>query len=1189
MTVSSSTNRASYSGNGSLATFAYGFKVFDRDDLTVILRASDGTETVQTITTDYTVTGVGDVGGGNVVFGTAPASGVTVVIIREQPLTQGLDLVPNDPFPAQSLEESLDKLTFVDQRLSESIDRALTFSVGDFVTDATLPFKEQRVGKVLAFNETTGDPEAGPSIADTQSVANASADIKTLAEIQDGTVATDAITNVNTIRTDVTTVSGMSSNVTTVAGNTTNINTVAGNNANITTVAGIDSDITTVSGISSDVTTVAADGTDIGVVAGISSDVTTVSGVSTEIGRLGTADAVSDMNALSPAAVIADMDSLADNVSAITAVSDDIGYVIAVAINAGNINDVAGNEADITTVASDISNVNTVSTNITSVNTNATNITDIQNASTNAATATTQAGIATTQAGIATTKASEASVSGVNAASSATASQAARDTAEDYKLAAEAAATSATNTASALAGFDLTAIAKDISDTAVDVFVYDTRKDSDGGAWRKRTQNTSWYNETLNTSTRGSRKEFPAVAVIVAETNQVTIYDGDDPDLPMWMVFNINGENNFLLTGVSSITSINGKIALGNTGSYARLMLVDFLAEESYWITSNSVTVKQQGIASRNSTTVNVNSSNYGTIVNSAVNDVAMTVLPNAPIDAATGLPVPTIAVATDGGVSVITDSGAVYDSSDTTAELVAFDFANNLFMSRNGERVYYAEMSDYTSADGFGTRIDILDSSEITPNVSFSSGLVAVSSENVAKGVSNGNGNAEGIHLFHYNPSASERRVAYITSEYNTGYCPANIKLATLSDTDDTDVTGSELVTDYDFTGDGTDWTLTSGISYDATNNEIDKTGTETGNATQSVSLVEGERYVAVVKVRNLSGDSYFRLRYGGNSDTYNILPGPIFMTGTDVTYTKTFEVSATEAAGNGTLYLQWNGTGTGSVYEISIRLAEEDRSVNGNGLQVFGTVTKNPVATGADLVAYGGFSSSNYLQQPYNSDLDFGTGDFCVMGWINIASTLQSNSFVSRGASLTTTPWFETYVNTSSKLAFGYRTSNSVQAGFSSDVSVTVGTWSQLVIVKVGSVVSLYINGVFDKSQTIDGGSLSNANAYTRVGFAWTGGYGRADTKIALTRISATAPSPEQIKKIYEDEKVLFQENAQATLYGDSDAVTALAYDDSTELLHIGTSAGRSVFQGLRRVDNTTTAVSTAISASNNLVGEQ
>ena len=50
MTVSSSTNKVSYSGNGSLTTFAYTFKIFDEDDLTVILRAADGTETTQTIT-----------------------------------------------------------------------------------------------------------------------------------------------------------------------------------------------------------------------------------------------------------------------------------------------------------------------------------------------------------------------------------------------------------------------------------------------------------------------------------------------------------------------------------------------------------------------------------------------------------------------------------------------------------------------------------------------------------------------------------------------------------------------------------------------------------------------------------------------------------------------------------------------------------------------------------------------------------------------------------------------------------------------------------------------------------------------------------------------------------------------------------------------------------------------------------
>ena len=84
---------------------------------------------------------------------------------------------------------------------------------------------------------------------------------------------------------------------------------------------------------------------------------------------------------------------------------------------------------------------------------------------------------------------------------------------------------------------NLSQINSEIADTAIDIFVYDTSKDSDGGAWRKRTQNTSWYNETLGTATRGTRREFPAVAVIVAEPSKVTIYDGDDPDMHQLYIY----------------------------------------------------------------------------------------------------------------------------------------------------------------------------------------------------------------------------------------------------------------------------------------------------------------------------------------------------------------------------------------------------------------------------------------------------------------------------------------------------------------------------------------------------------------------------------------------------------------------------------------------------------------------------
>lgn len=84
-------------------------------------------------------------------------------------------------------------------------------------------------------------------------------------------------------------------------------------------------------------------------------------------------------------------------------------------------------------------------------------------------------------------------------------------------------------------------------------------------------------------------------------------------------------------------------------------------------------------------------------------------------------------------------------------------------------------------------------------------------------------------------------------------------------------------------------------------------------------------------------------------------------------------------------------------------------------------------------------------------------------------------------------------------------------------------------------------------------------------------------------MFRASATSPSAEQIKHIYETEKRLFEANAQCCLAGTSNAVTALAYDDETDLLHVGTSYGRSAFKGLVRTASEATAVGaiTALSA--------
>ena len=142
----------------------------------------------------------------------------------------------------------------------------------------------------------------------------------------------------------------------------------------------------------------------------------------------------------------------------------------------------------------------------------------------------------------------------------------------------------------------------------------------------------------------------------------------------------------------------------------------------------------------------------------------------------------------------------------------------------------------------------------------------------------------------------------------------------------------------------------------------------------------------------------------------------------------------------------------------------------------------------------------------------------------------------------------------------------------------------WFHFAVVRIGGRAKIYINGVEKANTASTLSTIPASNVPMKVLYNCN-----SNTKLALLRISGSVPSAEQIKKMYEDEKVLFQENAKATLYGSSDAVTALAYDDSTNVLHVGTSAGRSEFQGLRRINNTTEAVTTAISASNGLVAEQ
>ena len=157
MTISSTTVRNSYSGDGSTDTFNYTFKIFANSDLQVIIRDASATETVKTITTHYTVTGAGNANGGTVVFtsGNIPASTETVVLRRAVPQTQAIDYIANDPFPAESHEEGLDRAIMTLQQVQEEVDRSIKLSRTNTMTSTEFAIgATDRANKILAFDSS---------------------------------------------------------------------------------------------------------------------------------------------------------------------------------------------------------------------------------------------------------------------------------------------------------------------------------------------------------------------------------------------------------------------------------------------------------------------------------------------------------------------------------------------------------------------------------------------------------------------------------------------------------------------------------------------------------------------------------------------------------------------------------------------------------------------------------------------------------------------------------------------------------------------------------------------------------------------------------------------------------------------------------------------------------------------------
>tara|TARA_R110000824_G_scaffold54765_1_gene151215 strand:- start:242 stop:1510 length:1269 start_codon:yes stop_codon:yes gene_type:complete len=181
MTVSTTTIKNSFSGNGSVVAFSYTFKIFSASEALVYVRTNaTGAESLRTQgsgSTNYGISGVGAANGGTVTFVTAPTSAETVLIKRATGLQQNTDYQPADPFPAESHEEALDKLTHITQELQEELDRSFKVSrTNSITTPEFVDGASTRASLLLGFSSDGNNLEATTGRVSSVTTSNVAVD-----------------------------------------------------------------------------------------------------------------------------------------------------------------------------------------------------------------------------------------------------------------------------------------------------------------------------------------------------------------------------------------------------------------------------------------------------------------------------------------------------------------------------------------------------------------------------------------------------------------------------------------------------------------------------------------------------------------------------------------------------------------------------------------------------------------------------------------------------------------------------------------------------------------------------------------------------------------------------------------------------------------------------------------------------
>jgi hypothetical protein len=457
---------------------------------------------------------------------------------------------------------------------------------------------------------------------------------------------------------------------------------------------------------------------------------------------------------------------------------------------------------------------------------------------------------------------------------------------------------------------------------------------------------------------RGYKRKFPKLAGIVAEAANVTIYDLTEPGRPMWMRFEQSAGANIVLEGSSatSVSALQSEMLVGC--SAYDLYRVRFANDDGIqYSNSSTISGKYKGnIAKRNAALSHLTDTTPN-IVSRAINAVAMTVLPDAPVDPVTGLKVPTIAVATAGGVSVIKHNGTVVNSADTGAR--AMVTLTPTFLSTFGVNsttwLFAGNPGALNAGFAFGSR-----GYNLPPDFAYSGtyGLVQTKRNEMVR-----RANAPEVSKLLNNESNITRGIASrVTNTSNTGHLVGDIRRAYLADTDVGSASGTELVVNGTFTSGLTSWTPDDANAIVDTSSGVAVFSSPTGLRSligQTITTVAGKQYrVTFTKtsgaITNGAMAVYLWQNNWNSPQIYNNAYGAA------AAGTYSFLFTAPTSAVVLGFGLPAGNTGVSfAIDNVSMVECISDRSYKAQAASITGTLTKSQVALGSQLVAYSGFSA--------------------------------------------------------------------------------------------------------------------------------------------------------------------------------------------------------------------------------------